>query len=63
MYSPKINEQHIPLLYKIAQVRQIAMTAVVDEALSLYLTHINQQAIEEEYNKLMEVHHAKQQAA
>ncbi len=60
MYSPKINEQHIPLLYKIAKVRQIAMTAVVDEALSLYLTYINQQAIEEEYNKLMEVNHAKQ---
>lgn len=52
MYSPKIKEQHIPLLYKIAQVRQIAMTAVVDEALSFYLAQINEHAVEEEFCKL-----------
>lgn len=63
MYSPKISEQHVPLLHKIARVRQVPMTAVVDEALSLYLSQINQDEVEKKYRQLEEGHHGKSRAA
>ena len=37
MYSPKINEKYIPLIYQLAKIAGIPMTAVVNEAISLYL--------------------------
>jgi len=37
MYSPKIKETYIPVLYKIAKARRLPMTHIVREALDEYL--------------------------
>ena len=37
MYSPKIKETYIPMLYKIAKARGLPMTHIVREALDEYL--------------------------
>ena len=37
MYSPKIKENYIPVLYKIAKARGLPMTHIVREALDEYL--------------------------
>jgi site-specific recombinase XerD len=37
MYSPKIKEEYIPVLYKIAKGRGVPMTHIVREALEEYL--------------------------
>ena len=37
MYSPKIKETYIPILYKIARARRLPMTHIVREALDEYL--------------------------
>ncbi len=37
MYSPKIKETYIPVLYKIARARGMPMTHIVREALDEYL--------------------------
>ncbi len=37
MYSPKIKETYIPVLYKIAKDRGLPMTHIVREALDEYL--------------------------
>ncbi len=37
MYSPRIREEHIPALYRLAKSRNISMTVLVDEALSALL--------------------------
>ncbi len=37
MYSPKIKEEFIPVLYKIAKARGMPMTHIVREALDEYL--------------------------
>ena len=37
MYSPKINEQHIPKLYRLAQSKKQRMTKIVNEAIAQYL--------------------------
>ncbi len=37
MYSPKIKENYIPVLYKIAKARGMPMTHIVREALDEYL--------------------------
>jgi len=37
MYSPKIKEEFIPVLYKIARARGLPMTHIVREALDEYL--------------------------
>ena len=37
MYSPKIKEEFIPVLYKIAKARGLPMTHIVREALDEYL--------------------------
>jgi hypothetical protein len=40
MYSPKIREDYIPILYKIAQQKGIPMTHIVSEALEEYLNKL-----------------------
>lgn len=37
MYSPKINEQHIPVLYHLGKRVKKPMTRLVNEAISQYL--------------------------
>jgi hypothetical protein len=37
MYSPKINEQHIPTLYHLGKRVKKPMTQLVNEAISQYL--------------------------
>jgi hypothetical protein len=37
MYSPKINEQHIPTLYRLGKHVKKPMTRLVDEAIRQYL--------------------------
>jgi len=37
MYSPKINEQHIPTLYHLGKHKKRPMTHLVDEAITQYL--------------------------
>ena len=37
MYSPKIRDEYIPVLYRIAKDRGVPMTQVVREALEEYL--------------------------
>ncbi len=37
MYSPKIKETYIPILYKIARAKGMPMTHIVREALDEYL--------------------------
>lgn len=37
MYSPKINEQHIPTLYHLGKRVKKPMTRLVDEAIRQYL--------------------------
>lgn len=42
MYSPKINEQHIPSLYHLGKRMKKPMTRLVDEAIRQYLdNHIS----------------------
>ena len=38
MYSPKIKERFIPILYRIARERKTPMTRVVNEIIQDYLT-------------------------
>ena len=38
MYSPKIREEHIPLLYRLAKNKKTRMTKLVDEAIRQFLT-------------------------
>jgi len=37
MYSPKINEEFIPKLYRLAKSQKRPMTSLVNEAVSQYL--------------------------
>lgn len=37
MYSPKIDEKHIPVLYRIGRERNKPMTHLVNEAITEYL--------------------------
>lgn len=37
MYSPKINEKHIPVLYHLGKRTKKPMTRLVDEAVRQYL--------------------------
>ncbi len=45
MYSPKIHEKFVPVLYRLGRRRQVAMTRLVEEALHDYLTR---QGLDEE---------------
>jgi hypothetical protein len=38
MYSPKIKEEYIPVLYKLAKTRGIPMTHLVKEAIDEFLS-------------------------
>jgi hypothetical protein len=38
MYSPKISEKLIPILYRIAKERRVPMTTLVDSIIDSYLT-------------------------
>lgn len=38
MYSPKINEEHIPVLYKLAKQQRVPMTKLVNEIINNALT-------------------------
>ena len=40
MYSPKIREEYIPILYQIAKQKGIPMTHLVKEALDEYLNKL-----------------------
>ncbi len=37
MYSPKINEEHIPSLYRLAKTRKVRMTKLVNQIIRNYL--------------------------
>lgn len=41
MYSPKINDEYIPLLYRLAKSRDIRMTHLVNEIISEALEEVN----------------------
>ena len=54
MYSPKIKETYIPMLYKIAKARGMPMTHIVREALDEYLNKpeiVSIKALSEDNNK------------
>jgi hypothetical protein len=38
MYSPKVREKYVPVLYRMGQRRGVPMTRLVEEALDSYLT-------------------------
>lgn len=38
MYSPKISEELIPILYRLAKEQKIAMTELVNKIIEEYLT-------------------------
>jgi len=38
MYSPKISEEHIPVLYKLAKQQKIPMTKLVNDIINNALT-------------------------
>jgi len=38
MYSPKINDQHIPTLYHLGKQKKIPMTKLVNQAITEYLS-------------------------
>jgi hypothetical protein len=44
MYSPRIRDEHIPALYRLARSRGITMTALVDEAVGALLAQEEAQA-------------------
>jgi post-segregation antitoxin (ccd killing protein) len=37
MYSPKIREEYIPVLYRLAKSRKLRMTAIANEAIAKYI--------------------------
>ncbi len=49
MYSPKINEKHIPALYRLGKKEKKPMTQLVNEAIAEYL------AKEDNKNKVVTV--------
>jgi len=49
MYSPKIREVHISILYKLARVKNLRMTQLVDQVLVQYLASVDQDAVEKEF--------------
>jgi len=40
MYSPKINEKHIPALYRIGKQVKKPMTTLVNEAVTKYIANM-----------------------
>ncbi len=39
MYSPKIEEKFVPILYRIAKEKEVPMTRVVNQIIGDYLTN------------------------
>src|SRR5574341_1890392 len=52
MYSPKIDEKHIPTLYKLANEKRIPMTRLVNEIIGRALKDVEAAGIAEESNNL-----------
>ncbi len=47
MYSPKIKERFIPILYRIARKRKMPMTRLVEEIIQEYLSnHLTEELLE-----------------
>ncbi len=44
MYSPRISDEHIPALYRLARSRGVSMTALVNETLGALLAQDDAQA-------------------
>ena len=40
MYSPKISEKLIPILYRIAKKKRVPMTTLVDSIIQAYLNSV-----------------------
>ena len=51
LYSPKISENLIPLLYKKAKSEQKPMTQIVNEILKAHLSEVVQEKASLDYNK------------
>ena len=49
MYSPKIAEKHIPVLYKIAKVKRIPMTSLVNQILEEGIRNIDLEGLEKRW--------------
>ena len=49
MYSPKIREVHIPILYKLARINNLRMTQLIDQVFNQYLASVDQSAVEKEF--------------
>ena len=49
MYSPKISSQFIPSLYRIAKVKRIPMTKLVNRIILDFLAQSDSQVLEQQY--------------
>lgn len=49
MYSPKISEKHIPVLYKIAKIQKIPMTRLVNQIIEESIKNIDLEAFEKQW--------------
>jgi hypothetical protein len=49
MYSPKISEKHIPVLYKIAKAKRIPMTRLVNQILEAGIRNIDLEDLEKRW--------------
>jgi hypothetical protein len=49
LYSPKINEDFIPSLYRIAKVKKMPMTKLVNSVIDSFLRLPTTQTMEEQY--------------
>jgi hypothetical protein len=49
MYSPKISEELIPVLYKIAKVQKIPMTRLVDQIIEESLKKFDLKSLEKQW--------------
>lgn len=49
MYSPKISSQFIPRLYRIAKVKKIPMTKLVNRIILDFLSQSDSRVLEQQY--------------
>ena len=49
MYSPKINEEFIPVLYKVAKVQKIPMTRLVNQIIEERIKKVDLIALEKQW--------------
>lgn len=45
MYSPKVSEKHIPVLYRLGKEKKKPMTYLVNEAITEYLAKVETPSI------------------